>query len=272
MSTGNGIAVNGTVLWVEDTGEANLPPIVCLHSLWLDGSMFDALVVAAKGRFRVVRPDFRGQGGSAPGFTDAISMDCCADDMIALSDALDLPPVHLLAASMGGDVAARMVAKKPDLFRSMVMVGSSVCTEPPEQKAHFTEWLDGMSGHKSFVGDDLDMLMSIMFGATTRARPDADTILDHWRKKLELTPRSAWPALIGVLERGTAVPLLAGITTPTFIMNGEEDMPRPPAWAKEVADGIKGAKLEMIKGVGHTPIIEAPEVVIPKILDFMAAH
>ena len=54
--------INGTSLWVADTGEANLPVILCLHSCFLDGTMFDGLVSAADGKFRVVRPDFRGQG------------------------------------------------------------------------------------------------------------------------------------------------------------------------------------------------------------------
>ena len=51
-------------LFVADTGEADLPVVVCLHSLFLDHTMFDDLVAGAAGRFRLVRPDFRGQGAS----------------------------------------------------------------------------------------------------------------------------------------------------------------------------------------------------------------
>ena len=66
MSSARGVPVRDTILWVEDTGEVDLPVILCLHSLFVDGRMFEGLVREAKGRFRVVRPDFRSQGSSAP--------------------------------------------------------------------------------------------------------------------------------------------------------------------------------------------------------------
>lgn len=115
---GKGIAVRDTILWVDDTGERDLPPVVCLHSLFLDGTMFDGLVERARGQFRVIRPDFRGQGSNAPALGDIVTMDDCADDVLALIEAMKLPPVNLVAASMGGDVAVHMVAGRTDLFRS----------------------------------------------------------------------------------------------------------------------------------------------------------
>lgn len=268
MTFAKGVAVRDTILWVEDTGEAHLPPIMCLHSLWLDGAMFDGLVAAAKGRYRVIRPDFRGQGSSAPATEDVVSMDCCAEDLIALIEALDLPPLSVAAASMGGDVAVRMLARRPELFCALVMLGSSVRGEPADQLARFQDFLDG-AREKGFVGEDLSTLMSIMFGATTRGKAGAQPMLAYWSKKLELTPRSRWPALMGVLHRPSAVALLSDIKAPTLVFSGEEDIARPPEWSQEVARGVAGAAMISLRGVGHTPILEAPEVVIPPALDFI---
>lgn len=269
MATAIGIPVSDTVLWVEDTGEAELPPILCLHSLFLDGTMFDGLVRASKGRFRVVRPDFRGQARSAPATTPAVSMQTCADDMVALIEAVGLAPVHLVAASMGGDVAARMVARRPDLFRSMILLGSSVRGEPADQKAQFTRLLDETLD-TGFVGANLEMMMTIMFGATTHANRENAAMLAHWQKRIEALPRSAWPAMYGVVARESAVPLLSKIKTPTLVMNGTEDIARPPEWAKEVTDNVSAGKLIMLEGAGHSPILEMPERVIPEVIGFMA--
>lgn len=269
MVTARGIPVRDTILWVEDTGETALPAVVCLHSLWLDGSMFDALVAAGAGRFRFVRPDFRGQGSSAPHTGDVVDMDCCADDMNALIDMLGLRPVHLAAASMGGDVAVRMVARRPELFASLAMLGSSVRAEPPDQLAHFTAWLDG-ARQKGFVGEHLDVLMSVMFGATTRARPEAQPMLTPWRNKLELTPASRWPALMGVLNRTGAVDLLKDVRVPVLVLSGAEDIARPPEWGREVADRVRAGRQIVLDGVGHTPVLEAPDIVIPETLRFFA--
>lgn len=264
-----GIAVRDTILWVQDTGETDLSPVVCLHSLFLDGSMFDRLVEAAKGQFRLIRPDFRGQGSSAPATADIVTMDTCADDMVALIEAMKLPPVNLVAASMGGDVAVRMVARRPDLFRSLVMMGSSVRGEPADQKEHFRGLLNE-AAKTGFVGGHLDLLMSIMFGATTRSKPEAQPTLDHWRRKMELLPLSSWPAMFGVLERSSAAALLPDVTVPTLLFSGAEDFARPPEWGKEVADGVKGSRFIVLEGVGHSPLLEVPDTVIPQVLQFIA--
>lgn len=269
MTSANGIPLRDTILWVRDTGEPDLRPVVCLHSLFLDGSMFDRLVAAAEGRFRVICPDFRGQGSSAPPTEAAVSMECCAEDMVALIETLGLAKVSLVGASMGGDVALRMVAQRPDLFAALVLMGSSARSEPVDQKAHFHELLVRTQS-TGFVGDDLDLMMSIMFGAATRAKADAQPMLDHWRTRIGLLPPSTWPAMHGVVERGSAVSLLAGITLPTLVYSSEDDIARPVEWSREVADGIPGATLVALPGVGHSPVLEAPDLVIPQTLDFIA--
>lgn len=266
---GKGVAVRDTILWVDDTGERDLPPVVCLHSLFLDGTMFDGLVERARGQFRVIRPDFRGQGSSAPALGDIVTMDDCADDMLALIEAMKLPPVNLVAASMGGDVAVRMVAGRPDLFRSLVMMGSSARGEPADQMERFRGLLNE-AAVTGFVGDYLDILMSIMFGATTRAKPEARPMLDRWRTRMSLLPRSTWPAMFGVLERPSAMALLHKVTIPTLLFSGADDIARPPVWGQEVADGVKDVTFTVLDGVGHSPILEVPEIVIPRTLAFLA--
>lgn len=268
MTKACGVRVRDTILWLRDTGEDELRPILCLHSLFLDGTMFDGLAAAAAGRFRVVRPDFRGQGGSAPPTEAAVSMETCAEDMIALIEGLGLAKVALIGASMGGDVAVRMAASRPDLFSALVLMGSSARSEPPDQKARFSDLL-ARTERTGFVGEDLELMMSIMFGATTRARPEAQTMLSYWRMRIGALSQATWPAMRGVVDRGSAVPLLAKISAPTLVYSSAEDIARPIDWSREVAEGIAGARLAPLPGVGHSPILEAPDVVIPRTLDFI---
>lgn len=262
--------VRDTVLWVEDTGESELPMVLCLHSLWLDHTMFDDLVRAAEGRFRFIRPDFRGQGKSAAVTADIIDMDTCADDIAALIDQLRLTSVNLVVQSMGGDVALRLVSRRPELFRCLVMLGSSARGEPPEQRAWVDTWLAQVAATGGFTGESLDTLMAVMFGETTRADAAKQAMLATWRARMEAQRLSLWPAIMGVIKRGSAVPLLPKVTTPTLVFSGEEDMPRPPAWADEVVAGLPNAQLIRLKAIGHSPILEAPDVVIPPILKFIA--
>ncbi|WP_338581404.1 alpha/beta hydrolase [Pseudomonas sp. MAG733B] len=268
-SHGKHIQVNGTTLWVEDTGEANLPIVLCLHSCFLDGTMFEGLVQAAAGKFRVIRPDFRGQGKSALDDVDIITMDKCADDIEALIERMELDSINVMAQSMGGDVAFRLIARRQELFRSLVVAGSSACGEPPEQGARFAQWVVD-AGERGFVGDILDMTMEVMFGKTTRNNPDKQALVAYWRDRIEVLPKSLRPAMKGVMHRESSVELLSSIKIPVLIINGEEDMPRPPAWSDEMKRELPNSKLMRLSKIGHSPTLEAPELVLPAIIDFYA--
>jgi len=268
-SHGKHIQVNGTTLWVEDTGEANLPVVLCLHSCFLDGTMFEGLVQAAAGKFRVIRPDFRGQGKSALDDVDIITMDMCADDIEALIERMELSSINVMAQSMGGDVAFRLIARRQELFRSLVVAGSSACGEPPEQGARFAQWVVD-AGEQGFVGDILDMTMEVMFGKTTRNNPAKQELVAYWRDRIEALPKSLRPAMKGVMHRESSVELLSSIKIPVLIINGEEDMPRPPAWSDEMKRELPNSKLMRLSKIGHSPTLEAPELVLPAIIDFYA--
>jgi len=268
MATAIGIGVRDTVLWVEDSGEADLPPVLCLHSLWLDRTMFGQLVEAAAGQYRMICPDFRGQGKSAPPTTDTISIETCAQDMIALIEVLGLSNVNLVVQSMGGDVAIHMAASRPDLFRSIVMLASSARGGEIDEMDWVVQWLKD-AYETGFVGDSLQSLREVMFGATTRKTLSKQKMLKHWSDMLEASPRSLWPAIRGVIYREGSAHLLPTIDIPTLVFSGEEDVARPPAWAREVVDNLPRAKLVSLSAVGHSPILEVPEQVIPPILAFI---
>lgn len=257
-------------LHVRDSGEDALDTLLCLHSLFLDGAMFDGLAAAAAGRFRVVVPDFRGQGASAPATTDAVTMDACADDVEAVLDALGLDAAHVVAQSMGGDVAVRVAARRPAAIRSLVLLGSSARAEPPEQAAQFEPIADAVAAD-GFQGEILETVMAIMFGATTRADPARAADVARWHAQIAALPRELAPAVRGVIRRPSAVDLLPSIPAPALVVSGTEDVARPPAWADQVVAGLPDAELWRLEGIGHSPTLEAPDVVLPRILSFVAA-
>lgn len=198
------IAVRDTHLFVDDTGEDDLPVILCLHSLFLDSRMFDGLVDAARGEFRVVRPEFRGQGRSDFHDVDIITMDDDAEDILALIDLMGLKDINMLVQSMGGDVGVRVAARRPELFRKIVMAGSSARGETHES---YVEWTDRASTD-GFVGDVLDETLAVMFGETIRNDPERADIVALWADRINALPRSLRPAMLGVMTRKSALDLL----------------------------------------------------------------
>lgn len=265
------VEVAGTRLHVDDTGEADLPIVVCLHSLFLDNTMFDGLVEAGRGRFRFVRPEFRGQGRSAAADRPVVTMEQAAGDIAALLDALGISGAQVVASSMGGDVAARLAAFRPDLVSSLVMVGSSVRAEPAEKVEEYVAWATDATG-RGFSDERLEFLQGVMFGASTLADAKRRDVVDHWSARMARLSAAELPAMVGVMRRGDASGLLPQIEVPALVISGEECPVRPPDWAADLADGLPSSELVMVPRCGHSPLLERPEVATPKVLDFLAAH
>jgi 3-oxoadipate enol-lactonase len=265
------VPVAGGELHVDDTGEVDLVPVVCLHSLFLDNRQFDEFTSAAAGHFRVIRPDFRGQGRSSGAVRDVVTVESCAGDIQALLDRLGVTEAHFLVSSMGGDVGLRVAANRPDLIRSMVITGSSARAEPSGQLREFLQWVENV-GERGFVDDVLATTMRIMLGETTLNDPGRREVVDLWTARIaSLTPQLK-PAMAGVILRRSALELLGDITAPTLVISGEECVARPPEWAKELAGGLPNSQLWMMPKIGHSPLLEAPDEVNPRVIAFFREH
>src|SRR6185436_18375617 len=110
--TVNGIAVNYTL-----DGPATAPVVTLSHSLATDLSMWEPQMKALTARYRVLRYDTRGHGGTdAP--AGAYSLGQLADDARALLQALGIAKTHWVGLSMGGMIGQTLALASPELFLS----------------------------------------------------------------------------------------------------------------------------------------------------------
>ncbi len=262
------ININGANIFYQDDGDKSLEPILCLHSLFLDNGMFDEFVSQIKNNYRVIRPDFRGQGQSDVGNTDIITMEALAKDVEAFIEVLGLSSVHAVVQSMGGDVIARVAIMRPDLIKSLVLLGTSVRDEPPEQLAFVESFLADVETF-GFTGEPLDTLVAIMFGETTRSTPEKSAFITHWKNVLSKLPITLLPSMKGVVHRRSVVDDLGCIRAPSLVISGAEDMVRPGEWADQMAHGLSNVKHIRMPRVGHSVILEAPSETISEIKLFL---
>jgi 3-oxoadipate enol-lactonase len=116
----------------------------------------------------------------------------------------------------------------------------------------------------------------------------ADGALERW-----FTPgfREAQPRLMAQIRRGLTetspegyagccealaamdlLDVLGSISAPTLVIAGAEDPATPPDHGRAIANGIAGARLELIEGAAHLANIEKAEVVTPLIAGFIDAE
>jgi 3-oxoadipate enol-lactonase len=97
-------------------------PVVLIHGMGLDASMWAPQWAPLHQEFRTIRYDVRGFGGS----TLPERPYSHSDDLLNLLDFLDARPAHVVGLSMGGSLALRFVLDYPKAVRSLALIDSSL--------------------------------------------------------------------------------------------------------------------------------------------------
>ncbi len=119
------LAGRGTTFVRELPGPPGAPTLVLLHGWMGSGGLNWCRVFEPLGReFRVLAPDFRGHGRGMRARA-VFRLDDCADDLVALLDALHTGPVVLAGYSMGGAVAQLVARQRPDLVAGLVLCATA---------------------------------------------------------------------------------------------------------------------------------------------------
>lgn len=114
------IKANGIEISYQFDGPVNAPVLMLSNSLLTDYGMWDLQVPAFAAKYRLLRYDTRGHGGTeaTPG---PYTIDLLAADVVALLDALRIDRVNFLGLSMGGMIAQCLAAKHAARLRTVVL-------------------------------------------------------------------------------------------------------------------------------------------------------
>jgi pimeloyl-ACP methyl ester carboxylesterase len=261
------IDVNCTTLWFEDTGPGSTGETVAFsHGLLWNTTLFAPQIEALRGRYRCIAWDHRGQGRSADDPRHCIGMELVWKDAVALLEKLGTGPVHFCGLSMGGFVAMRMGARRPDLVRSLILIETSADPEPAENVPRYRL----LSNVTRFLGSGvvIGKVAPIMLGKTFLADPAKAA--ERQRAFATMAGRKGvWRAVNGVIDRAGVHDELSRIAAPTLVMVGEEDVATVPAKAERLHAAIAGSRLVRIPGAGHSSSIEQPEAVTKAIAGFL---
>lgn len=140
-----GAAAKGVDLHVDLDGREDGPLVVFLHGALASGAAFRSQRVALRDDFRLVFVDLRGHGKSthlggagAPGW-DTLDHVTMTHDLAELLPQLGVSaarPAHFVGASLGGLLAARVCAQRPELAASLALLGTSAIASE-KRRAHF---------------------------------------------------------------------------------------------------------------------------------------
>ncbi len=257
------IKINNCNYYYEVHGEGP-ETIVFSHGLLWSGYLFHKQVAYFKNRYRVITYDHRGQGKSEVTKT-GYDMDSLYEDAALLIEHLQLGPVHFAGLSMGGFVAMRLAARRPDLLKSLILMETSAQPEPNTLKYTFLTSVVKLLG----VGVVAKPVMKIMFGDTFLQDASRKIEEIEFETELKKNKKTIVKAVEGVIRRKGIENELVNIKCPTLIMVGDQDKATVPAKAEFIHQHIPQSILVYIINAGHSSSIEEPEQVNKAMDDFL---
>jgi len=260
------LTLHGVPVHVEDTGGSG-EPIVFVHGLLFSSRMFEAQMAALAPQFRCVAIDLPGHGrsGDAPGRSYTIEQ--AYDDTVAVIEQMGLAPCHFVGLSMGGFVGLRLAARRRELLRTLTVLDTSADPEPAANVPRYRRlaFVARLFGPGAVVSP----VMPILFSRTFLHDATKVEARERWRRALRANRRGVVRSVVGVIEREGVADLLPGITTPTFVIVGAEDVATPACHSEKIRDLVPGARLLAVPGAGHSSTVEQPELVSRAIHDFL---
>ncbi len=226
------------------------PPVVLVQGLALSGRFwFTIPEELGRAGYRVLVPDNRGTGRSelpAPPWP----IGAMADDVAAVLDAERVDRAVVVGISMGGMIAQHVALRHPYRTEGLVLLATTC----------------GLPHGRLPAPRTLQMLLSLPFARGKRAsRMMARLLLPECELGRAREHLSDWPAAmaaegprprtffsqLGAVALHSTGARLRDIRCPTLVVTGDEDLLVPPRNSRILAQGIPGATLEVLPGVGH---------------------
>lgn len=253
-------------LYCETTGAG--PDVVLLHGWGLHGGIFAATAAALAGDFRVHRPDLPGHGRSPwqPPFSNL--------DELAGAVASILPEAcTLLGWSLGGQAALRLAADGHPSVRRLVLVSTT------PRFVRGPGWEHGLEPavvdeFARSLREDFRQVVQRFLMLQARGDDQQRALVRRLRSQVfdhgEPVP-DALAAGLDVLAGADLRAALGRVGVPTLVLSGTHDRLTLPAAARCLADGIPGARVELVGGASHAPFLSHPGVFHRALTDFLAA-
>jgi 3-oxoadipate enol-lactonase len=255
---------NGIMTQYELEGPPSAPVVTLSHSLAANLHLWDAQAAALKDRYRVLRYDIRGHGGSAVP-PAPYTLEQMADDLHGLLRALGIAETHFVGLSMGGLIGMTLALKFPRAVRSLVLADTTA-SYGPERKPM---WDDRIRvAETKGIDAVLDRTMEAWFTAPFRAaRPD---VIARIRAMLAPTDPVGYVGAIQAIGYGDFREDIRAIRCPTLILVGEEDRGTDITMARAMHERIAGSELTVIPKAAHCSCVEAADEFNRALLAFLA--
>lgn len=252
----NGIETNYVI-------EGEGPWLTMSHSLASNLTMWDEQAKLLSKRFKVLRYDTRGHGGSSapPG---PYTLDQLAEDARGLFDALGVKETHWVGLSMGGMIGETFALKNPGFFKSLVLADTTA-RRPPNAEQMWGERIKiaQEQGMQALVESTLARWFT---DAYRQSRKD---VMERIGSHIRSTPVNGFVGCSQAIAKVDVLDRLKEIKCPTLVIVGEQDHGTPPEMARAIHENLPGSKLVIIPSAAHFSNVEQQKAFDDALIPFL---
>jgi pimeloyl-ACP methyl ester carboxylesterase len=250
-------------IYVRQDGLPNAPALLLIHGNASSARWWDELVPMLTRSHRVIRIDLLGYGRSGKPEGPSYALPDQADRVGVAMDRLGVERVVVVGHSSGGAAATALAEQRPDLVAALVLINTG-----PHLGAYIAPPTAIDPSQWPNVSDE----QLRQFASAAFSRPGYQVPMKFLNEVRAMTFHSlttTTQASRDYVKEQTLPDRLALIGKPFLVIFGEEDR----RWrSSSAADyrAVPGARVEMLSGLGHTPILEDPERTAASLLAFTA--
>jgi pimeloyl-ACP methyl ester carboxylesterase len=255
------LALDDGAIYVRQDGPRDAPALLLIHGNASSARWWDELVPMLTGSHRVIRIDLLGYGRSAKPADRSYALTDQARRVGVAMDRLGVERAIVVGHSSGGAAATALAERRPDLVTALVLINTG-----PHLGAYIAPPVAFDPSQWPNVSDE----QLRQYASPAFSRPGYRIPLELLHEVRAMTFHSLTAATQAsrdyVLEE--ALPdRLARLGKPLLVIFGEEDR----RWrSSSAADyrAVPGAIVDMLPGLGHTPILEDPARTAASLLAF----
>jgi pimeloyl-ACP methyl ester carboxylesterase len=271
-ATGNStLPLDGGNIYVSQDGPRDAPALVLVHGLGSSTRWWDRVVPMLARSYHIIRIDLLGHGRSAKPAGGGYAIPQQARRVGQALDRLGVKHAIMVGHSTGGAVATALAEQRGDLVTALALIDTG-----PRTDAFISQGLVGQLIEVPVVGQLLwrfrtdGLLRKGLSTAFTPRFQIPQQFVDDVRGMPYHALTAASRATDDYLKQRPLPDRLTALGKPLLVIFGEQDQ-RWRSSSAALYRAVAGARVELLPGVGHSPMLEDPPRTAALLLTFTSS-
>jgi 3-oxoadipate enol-lactonase len=246
--------------------EGKGPPLLMVHGISGRKEGWRGVIDELKDDFTCIALDLRGHGQS-PVTPTPFGLDELIADVESVRQRSGFEKVHIIGHSLGGMIAPGYARAYPDKVGAIGLLATSAF-RPPETRAAIMEMSHILKekGMAALIDNWIPIWFTDEFAA---ANPD---VVATRKKQALATDGESFRMVFEIFNLSEMSPWLHEVKAPALVLPAEHDNGCSPAINRRIAEAMPNATFDVLDGLRHSILLEAPKRVAARVREFLLAH